>query len=256
MTKRYDVILADVAWWYNRRGSKDSRFGLGSWQYDLMRDDEVVAMGDWVREIAKDNSVLFMWVTAPKLPMGLLALTAWGYRYATVAFSWVKINRRKGNLKSGPGHYTASNMELCLLGVRGSLMPTGVQGSANKQIILEVGDHTEALLLSEDEDQPDIVVAPSREHSQKPDIVRVRIEQMYPDADRIELFCRFPADGWDVWGRGVGEDQPLAEPRPLPDDDQYGYSVDLARALGVKGNEPRVRPLDSAQAPEPPWAGD
>lgn len=44
------------------------------------------------------------------------------------------------------------------------------------------------------------VFAPRREHSRKPDEVRERIEQLYPDARRLEVFARTSAPGWDVWG--------------------------------------------------------
>lgn len=36
-----------------------------------------------------------MWVTYPKLPEGLKTITAWGFEYKTVAFTWVKRNKKK-----------------------------------------------------------------------------------------------------------------------------------------------------------------
>jgi N6-adenosine-specific RNA methylase IME4 len=40
-------------------------------------------------------------------------------------------------------------------------------------------------------------------HSKKPDEIRDLIKDWFPDVERVELFCRHPADGWDVWGNEV-----------------------------------------------------
>lgn len=45
-----------------------------------------------------------------------------------------------------------------------------------------------------------VVRAPRREHSRKPDEVRDRIAQLLGDVPRIELFARTRAAGWDAWG--------------------------------------------------------
>jgi N6-adenosine-specific RNA methylase IME4 len=41
------------------------------------------------------------------------------------------------------------------------------------------------------------------EHSRKPDEIHRRIERLYPDAAKLEMFARRPMDGWDVWGNEV-----------------------------------------------------
>lgn len=252
--RKYGVIYADPAWWYNKRGNPQTRFGVGSWRYGLMRDDEIFKMGDWVSAIAAEDCALFLWSTCPRLPTALMTMVRWGFTYVTVAFSWIKINSRVGNLVSGPGHYTASNLELCLLGRRGSVLPTGKKGSANKQIILEIDGYREVLMPGAAEDGSDLVIAPRRDHSRKPDVVRLRIEAMYPDADRIELFCRHPAPGWDVWGEGVGLVEPLAD-QTQPTDDELGYLQDMAELLGVrKGKLTAQREEGDREPPKPPWA--
>ena len=38
------------------------------------------------------------------------------------------------------------------------------------------------------------------EHSAKPWEVRNRLEQLYGDVSRIELFARTAAEGWECWG--------------------------------------------------------
>jgi len=177
----YDVVYCDPPWHYNSRKAgaerlNKTKFGGGAEKhYQLMRDEELLEMRSMIDSLARENSVIFMWATCPKLQSALTLLTGWGYRYCTVAFVWEKVNRTNGEPIFNPGYYTASNVELVLLGARGSMRP-------ERPMIQQV------------------VKAPRREHSRKPDEVRVRIEQMYPCANRVELFARGQLEGWDAWG--------------------------------------------------------
>jgi N6-adenosine-specific RNA methylase IME4 len=56
-----------------------------------------------------------------------------------------------------------------------------------------------------DESIPNTVLAPTREHSVKPDAVHERIEAMYPNAKRLEMFARRPREGWQVWGDQINQ---------------------------------------------------
>ncbi len=47
------------------------------------------------------------------------------------------------------------------------------------------------------------VFAPKQNHSKKPDEIQERIELMYPDATKLEMFARRRRDGWDAWGDEV-----------------------------------------------------
>jgi N6-adenosine-specific RNA methylase IME4 len=182
---KYGVILADPPWHYNNRKtggerSNKTRFDGGAMKhYPLMSDFEILAMDDSVRAISDDNCALFLWATMPRLDFAIKVLKAWGFRYATNGFTWVKTTKDESRPVYGPGYYTASNAELCLLGVKGSMPP------AVKML-------------------PSIVITPRGEkHSRKPDVIQ-HIDRMYPDARKIELFAReIGRPGWDVWGNEV-----------------------------------------------------
>ena len=45
-----------------------------------------------------------------------------------------------------------------------------------------------------------VVFAPLREHSRKPDEVAARIDRLVGDIPRIELFAREQRLGWICWG--------------------------------------------------------
>jgi N6-adenosine-specific RNA methylase IME4 len=44
-----------------------------------------------------------------------------------------------------------------------------------------------------------LIVAPVREHSRKPDDAHAMCEALF-DGPYLELFARAPRDGWMVWG--------------------------------------------------------
>lgn len=179
----YQIILADPPWLYNARNNKNTKFGKGMHIYNGMHLDKICSyLRDENIEVA-DNAALFMWTTCPKLydpkhPSQSYAgkvMEEWGFRFATVAFTWVKTNPKKGNYFFGPGYYTASNVELCLLGIRGKMRPI-------------------SNLISQ------LVIAPRGKHSAKPPEVREKCVQLFGELNRIELFARERVEGWDCIG--------------------------------------------------------
>lgn len=48
-----------------------------------------------------------------------------------------------------------------------------------------------------------VIIAPVGKHSQKPEEQYAKIERLYPNADRIELFARQKRPGWDCWGNNL-----------------------------------------------------
>jgi hypothetical protein len=70
-----------------------------------------------------------------------------------------------------------------------------------------------------DESIRNTILAPKMEHSRKPDDVHERIERMYPQASKIELFARRARKGWDCWGN---------ETPGLADNDNIGAAKGVA----------------------------
>lgn len=190
---KYQVIYCDPPWWYsNRSANRITKFGGGARaHYNVMTDSQLLDMQSVMNEIADDNSILFMWATCPRLDLAVKLIQRWGFRWVTVGFTWVKVTddyvvsddyRTAGRVTAmcGPGGYTSSNVELCLIGVRGS-MPV------DEKMIPQVTFH------------------PVLRHSEKPQIFRDKIQRMYPTARKIEMFCRHAPEGWDTWGNEVGK---------------------------------------------------
>ena len=125
-------------------------------------------------------------MTFPCLREGLAVLDSWGFAYKTVAFVWVKQNRKADSLFWGLGYWTRSNAELCILATKGS--PKRASAKVHQVILSHI-----------------------EEHSKKPQEARDRIVQLMGDVPRIELFARSRAEGWDAWGNEVDSDISMEE---------------------------------------------
>ncbi len=178
--KKYQIIYADPPWKYNSRANHKTRFRGGACgHYQLMTMEDIKAMP--VSKIVADNACLFLWATFPYLKEQLEIFRAWGFEYKTLGFLWAKLNPKNGKPFFGVGFYPKSNAEVCLLGIKGRLKP--ITNSISQ-----------------------IIVAPRRLHSQKPDEIRERIVELFGDLPRLELFARQKVKGWDCWGNEVESD--------------------------------------------------
>lgn len=181
--KKYNIIYADPPWAY-RTYSKKGQGRSAESHYPTMNIEDIKALP--VGELADKDCALFLWITFPCLYEALEVLEAWGFSYKTVAFVWVKQNRKNDDLFTGMGYWTRANAEICILATKGH--PRRVNAGV-RQVILS---HVE-------------------EHSKKPDEARDRIVQLMGDLPRIELFARQSPEGWDVWGNEVESDVTLGK---------------------------------------------
>lgn len=145
-------------------------------KYDVMNINDIKNLP--IKNISADNSILFMWVTMPKLNECFDVIKAWGFEYKTVGFTWIKTNKKSDSLFWGMGRWTRANAEVCLIATKGK--PKRESAKVHSVIMSKI-----------------------REHSRKPDETRDRIVELCGDLPRIELFARQYADGWDCWGNEV-----------------------------------------------------
>lgn len=176
--KKYNIIYADPPWSYNDAGCQ----GAAAAQYKTLTIDELkkLPVNPSAGGIAANDCVLFMWATYPKMKEALDLIEAWGFTYKSIAFQWVKQNKNGSGYFFGLGRWTRGNSEPCLIAVKGK--PKRISAGVSQ-----------------------LVFAPLRKHSQKPDEVRDRIVELMGDLPRIELFARTGADGWDCWGNEAPE---------------------------------------------------
>ena len=178
--KKYNVIYADPPWKYGDVHTWYKMGGGVAKHYKTMNLEELNAMSDKIQKIAAADCLLFMWVTFPNLKEGIKTIENWGFKYKTLGFSWIKLNKINKKPCFGIGFYTKSNCEVCLIGIKGK---PGNLIKSNK---------VSSCIISE-----------RREDSRKPDEARERIEQLVGQVPKIELFARQEFDGWDCWGNEV-----------------------------------------------------
>ncbi|MBZ9979765.1 hypothetical protein LB521_01205 [Mesorhizobium sp. BR-1-1-8] len=173
---KYPIILADPAWHFKTNVTQKGRHVTK--HYDTMSIDEIKNLP--VADVSADDAILFLWVTNPLLDRAPEIIASWGFRYKTVGFTWIKQNKKSEGLFKGMGYYTRANAEHCLIATRGKVLPR--KSKSVEQLIF----------------------APRREHSRKPDEIYHRIEALY-EGPYLELFSRSSKPGWTLWGNEVGK---------------------------------------------------
>ncbi len=168
---RYGALIIDVPWQYEMYSEKGYEKSPEA-HYKTMPDEEVLRLP--VGELASDKCVLIMWAVWPKLPLAMECVKRWGFKYITGG-SWIKTTKDGSALKMGTGYNFRSACEPFLLARIGK---------------------PQAKIT----DMPNVIIAPAREHSRKPDEMRHNVERMTPHAYRADLFARQVWPGNEVWG--------------------------------------------------------
>lgn len=217
---RFSLIYADPAWHWEARSQKgEDRSAKNHYTVTSLEDMKRLP----VSQIAADRSILAMWVIDPMLPQALELGEAWGFQFATVGFYWVKTNKKspvyfEGNRMridprvlmyktvekilsksvffTGLGYYTRANVEQCWFFTRTPDRKKGIRGGG-----LRVLNHG----------VPRLLVAPVGKHSQKPEEAAIRLELLFGDVPRIELFARSRRPNWEAWGNEIEDSYNLGE---------------------------------------------
>ena len=169
----YGVISADPPWAFKPYSRKN---------LEKMPDAHYVCMDlDWIKNLpvaslAAPDCALILWATAPMLPRAFETMESWGFQFKT-AGAWAKQSSTGRKLAFGTGYVYRSAAEFWLFGTRGK------PKSKSKSI-------------------RNLILAPVREHSRKPDQMRTMIETQF-DGPYLELFGRQGAENWDTFGNQV-----------------------------------------------------
>ncbi|WP_271523283.1 MT-A70 family methyltransferase [Bradyrhizobium sp. CCBAU 53380] len=134
-----------------------------------------------VADCAAVDCFLFLWVPLRSVVLVEPLMRAWGFKFSGSAFTWAKQNKRGVSFFMGTGYITRHNVEVCWLGRHGNPK----RKSKNVR---------------------ELIVAPIREHSRKPDEVYRRIEAL-SDGPYLELFARQQWPGWTCVGDEAGKFQ-------------------------------------------------
>lgn len=215
---KYQIIYADPPWEYKdkaKAGKRGSEF-----KYPCMNIEDIKSLP--VSNICADNAALFLWCTAPQLPVGFEVMKAWGFQYKTIAFTWVKLNKKPvasvdiikdsfkyNTLRGFKAPHLPENIRVLEgdtehgIDIYSDFMGMGSYSRQNSEFCL-LG--IKGKMKRQSASVRQVVMSSREEHSKKPNEVRDRIVQLFGDLPRIELFARQHAPGWDVWGDEVESD--------------------------------------------------
>lgn len=167
----YRTILADPPWLYEN-WSEAGEAKSPQAQYDCLDLDLIKRMR--VADLAHpDGCVLLMWATAPMVPQALGVIEAWGFTYSSMA-AWAKQSKTGRTWAFGTGHRFRSAMEPLILATMND--PPLLSRSVRN-----------------------LIVAPVREHSRKPECI-YDVAEAIGAGPRCELFARQQRHGWAAWG--------------------------------------------------------
>ncbi len=182
--KKYQIIYADPPWTYGSKSAVNNTKGKEikklSEHYPSMSKNDIKELP--IKNIIEKDSACFMWATDSHLKEGIEIMENWGFKYKTIAFVWIK-KTNKGNNCVNVAPWTLKSTEICLFGTNGTM--TKYKKCNSVMQLLE---------------------AERTKHSKKPNETIKRIEKLFGDLPRIELFARNKTKGWDAWGNEVISD--------------------------------------------------
>jgi N6-adenosine-specific RNA methylase IME4 len=220
------VILADPPWHFQTFSVK----GQGkspSQHYATLTPDAIAELP--VGGLTAPDCWLFLWIPSPHLPLGLDVMARWGFEFSGRAFVWIKSNRKSPGFSVGLGKTTRKNAEDCWLGKRGNP---------------RVQAH----------DVRELIVAPRREHSRKPDEQYERIERLCA-GPYVELFARQRRPGWYSWGNELDRFEPYDSTDDIQKSVLEGFRAIRQRkahggAAWVAGGDNKIIPICAGESVE------
>jgi N6-adenosine-specific RNA methylase IME4 len=170
----YRILYIDPPWKYHGLNQADE-YGHAEAHYKCLDDQQLIEFkpdGErLIKDLADDNAILVLWVTAPLLERCFPILNAWGFKYKA-NFVWDKIDHVMG-------FYNSVRHEHLLIATKGSCTPD------EKKLF----DSVQSIKRTE--------------HSKKPAEFYDIIEKLYDHGRKLEVFARSGREGWDSVGNEI-----------------------------------------------------
>lgn len=207
---KVDIFLLDPPWQYFAWNETTGGSRTASRHYKTSPMEQFYDLP--VLEACNPNALLLIWATYPQLMALDPLVQAWNekakhkkdrFKYKTVMFTFNKLNKHwkeiaRSILKNGltdaaleevmvrcfangNGYYTMANPEILVVYRRGASMGKKLQRATKKV------RNFQALAIGE--------------HSEKPEKIHALIDQIYPNATKLEGFARRQYPGWTCIGK-------------------------------------------------------
>ena len=216
---KYDLIISDPPWEFSDGLTMaDTPRGAAA-NYSIL-DIEAIK-GLEVSKLAKDNSILVLWVPSSMLQEGLDTMKSWKFEQKQT-FIWVKVKQTKGLTDPLKGLHKQIRKFIkkeckkdifkaseCLEGVKKLFDEFDI----NDILSLYMGHlfrqtHEIALIGTKGSVYGQLAVKNQRSvlldrnfgHSAKPEGLQDRLDIMFPTFRKLEIFARRERDGWETVG--------------------------------------------------------
>jgi N6-adenosine-specific RNA methylase IME4 len=164
------ALLVDPPWFFTTYSDKGRKKSADR-HYPCMAVEEIKSLP--VATLCAADCALHLWTTQAFAQIAMGVMNAWGFTFSCMGV-WAKQSKTGSKWQFGTGHVLRSAAEFYLVGKRGH--PRRISRSVRN-----------------------LIVAPVREHSRKPDEIYDQIEALWP-GPYVELFARHQREGWFSWG--------------------------------------------------------
>jgi len=173
---KYQIIYCDPPWQFNNKKTGGSMKSGAANKYKVESIKDLMNID--INSIADENCALLMWYVSAMPQEAIDLVNAWGFTLKNMnGFVWNK-KTKKGLPHFGMGFYTRAGSESMIIATKGKIKPVS-------HSVRSVVEHT------------------TLSHSEKPDIFKTKIVDLFGDLKKIELFARKETEGWDVFGDEV-----------------------------------------------------
>ena len=188
----WDIIVADPPWGFDDglKAMKDGVRRSAQSQYSTLSIEEIKTLN--VKSLADSGGCLLaLWVPGSMLQDGLDVVKAWGHQQKQV-FVWTKMkNDYIEDLKNGTdlnkttriamGRLFRQTHEIALICTSGRSVYRHLKDKSQRSVAFDI----------------------NKGHSIKPDTLQDRLEIMFPEAKKLELFARRQKPGWTCVGDAI-----------------------------------------------------
>lgn len=186
--KKFDVIVADPPWHFNdglEKMKTPVRRSAQS-QYSTLSLNEIQSLQ--IKQLANPSGCLLaLWVPSSMLEAGMETMRRWGFTLKQT-FIWVKLKKNYAleedwnqATRFGMGRLFRQAHEIALLGTCGKSIYPKLKDNSQRSVAFDL----------------------NKGHSIKPETLQDRLDVMFPDCEKLEIFARRVKPGWTCIGDGV-----------------------------------------------------
>lgn len=219
---KFNVVVCDPPYQFSDKLTMTSTKRGAESQYVVLQDQNIINLK--VKDICADDCVIALWVPGSKLDIGMECCKTWGFT-VTQTWIWVKTKQNPlgGLLKSiskifkgkDPKEYKKLISEAIELFDTNDML-NFFMGRCFRQTheLVLIGVRGKYTKMLKDKAQRSVYIGPAiKTHSAKPEALQDRLDKMFPNAYKLEMFARRERPGWTC----VGNDDDLTLPEDIRD---------------------------------------